>query len=97
MPPETPDPGNSIAAAINEAEEVQDPLDVLVERSKTDPGAAFETETSSSFMSCENVTPLLTSDCGLHSKKLMFAPLSSKNGSRRNLLKPASRLCLERH
>ena len=44
MPPETPDPGNSIAAAINEAEEVQDPLDVLVERSKTDPGAAFETE-----------------------------------------------------
>ena len=35
---------DDIASIINEAEEVRDPLDNLVERSKDDPGAPFEPE-----------------------------------------------------
>ena len=35
------DPEEAVAAAIDEAEEVRDPLDGLVERTATDPGAPF--------------------------------------------------------
>ena len=35
------DPEEAVAAAIDEAEEVRDPLDGLVESAATDPGAPF--------------------------------------------------------
>ena len=35
------DPEQAVAAAIDAAEEVSDPLDDLVERTRTDPGAPF--------------------------------------------------------
>ena len=38
------DPEEAVAAAIDEAEEVRDPLDGLVERAATDPGAPFAPE-----------------------------------------------------
>ena len=38
------EPEEAVAAAIDEAEEVRDPLDGLVERAATDPGAAFAPE-----------------------------------------------------
>jgi hypothetical protein len=36
------EPENLIAAAIDAAEDIRDPLDGLVEKSATDPGAPFE-------------------------------------------------------
>jgi hypothetical protein len=38
------DPENGIAAVINAAEDIRDPLDGLVERAASDPGAAFTPE-----------------------------------------------------
>jgi hypothetical protein len=38
------DPEEAITAAIDQAEEVQDPLDSLVEKTRTDPGAPFGPE-----------------------------------------------------
>jgi len=38
------DPEEAVAAAIDGAEEIRDPLDCLLERTATDPGAAFAQE-----------------------------------------------------
>src|ERR1700675_422042 len=38
-------PENPIAKAIDGAEEIRDPLEILVERTVTDPGAPFEPDT----------------------------------------------------
>ena len=42
--PDIADTGDPISAAVNEAEEVRDPLDNLIESAAADPGAAFTPE-----------------------------------------------------
>ena len=42
---ETNKPENLIAAAIDAAEDIRDPLEGLVERTATDPGAPFAPDT----------------------------------------------------
>ena len=48
------DPKEAVAAAIDAAKDVQDPLDDLVERTRSDPGAPFAPEALEQLVALQN-------------------------------------------
>jgi hypothetical protein len=59
------EPENLVAAAIDAAEEIRDPLDGLVEKTSTDPGAPFAPDALERLAALKKEDPALRSRrCG---------------------------------